>query len=85
MYPFIGIKSIDDLVKNAMLSQTAVPFGKQGAGSSAGNPDLLVKPVSSIKLPGRSEKSKRKYPQDIMDEYKIQTQPEEELPSWKSP
>jgi hypothetical protein len=85
MYPFIGIKSIDDLVKNAMLSQTAVLYGEPGAGSSAGNPDLLVTPVSSIKLPGASKKSKRKYPQDILDEAKIMTQGEENLPSWNSP
>jgi len=77
---FIGIKSIDELIKTAMNAQVTAPLG-----GSAGNPDLLVKPVSSIKLPGASKKTKRKYPKDVMDEYKIQTQPEEELQSWKSP
>lgn len=82
---FIGIKSIDELIKTAMNAQVIEPYGEQGLGGSAGNPDLLVKPVSSIKLPGASKKTKRKYPKDVMDEYKIQTQPEEELQSWKSP
>lgn len=71
---FAGIKSLDDLLKTAGVGQVSEPYGEQGESNATSVSEPLTKPVSSIKLPGAYKKTIHKYPQDILDEYKIQTQ-----------
>lgn len=80
---FIGIQSLDELIKKADMPQTAIPGGHLSGDAAADIPSMVT-PVPSIKLPAASKKSTRKYPGDISDDAKIRTQGEEDLPSGNS-
>jgi len=72
---FIGIKSLDQLIKQAELPQVEQAYGEQGENATSVS-EPLSKPVPSIKLPGASKGTRHKYPEGIVDESKVMTQEE---------
>jgi hypothetical protein len=85
---FIGIKSIEELLKLAAISQVSIPYGEQTnavgisgeqGASSTSISEPLAKPVSSIKLPGAVKKPMRRFPTDLLDEVKLQEETESPL------
>jgi hypothetical protein len=72
---FLGIKSLDQLIKLADIPQTEQAFGEQGQNANNVT-ELIARPVPSMKLPGASKGTHHKYPEGIVDESKVMSQEE---------